>query len=279
MSRNESKQLGNGANAVITAAYSGDLETVIAELDQGIDANARDCDGDTALMLAAERGHVEVVKVLLERGTDVNERNLNGETALLRAAGNGRAAVVRVLLAHQAECNAGDIVNCTPLMRAAYRGHVDVVKELLGCGADANARNKFGNNSAMLAARNGHSEIEGLLRAALDGAGQPRTPRRAPLARLAREIGEFRDRMRGPGHARGLAVDIVNAERHPSSSRRRHRRKAPPCGNYGGSLQEPCLRTRAGGDRRRTVRSHETIGGYPPGVRRSSPPALSAAYL
>src|SRR6266480_1931544 len=149
MSQNDSRQPYDSAKAVITAAYQGDVKTAIAQLGEGADANARDCDGDTALMLAAERGHIELMKVLLKNGADVNAENYNGETALMRAAQNGRAAA--------------DIVNNTPLMRAAYRGHVDVVKELLAYGADPNARNAFGNTAATLAARNGHSKVESLL--------------------------------------------------------------------------------------------------------------------
>jgi len=180
MSRNEVKR-HDPAQAVITAAYSGDTEAVIAQLDQGADLNARDCDGDTALILAADRGHIELVQVLVERGADVNAKNQNGETALLRAAGNGRAAVVKLLLAHQADRNAGDIVNCAPLMRAAYRGHVEVVKELLACGVDTHARNSFGNTAATLAARSGHSEIVEMLREAVDAglADQLQPKRRA----------------------------------------------------------------------------------------------------
>jgi uncharacterized protein len=97
--------------------YQGDVKTGIAQLDEGADVNARDCDGDTALMLAAERGHIELVKVLLKNGADVNAENLNGETALMRAAENDRAAAVKILLAHHANCDAGDIINCRPLTR------------------------------------------------------------------------------------------------------------------------------------------------------------------
>jgi len=76
VSGNDSKQPYN----LITVAYQGDVKTGIAQLDEGADVNARDCDGDTALMLAAERGHIELVKVLLKNGADVNAANLNGET-------------------------------------------------------------------------------------------------------------------------------------------------------------------------------------------------------
>src|SRR5260370_19225882 len=84
---NDSKQPNN----LITVAYQGDVKTGIAQLDEGADVNARDCDGDTALMLAAERGHIELVKVLLKNGADVNAENLNGETALMRAAERQRS--------------------------------------------------------------------------------------------------------------------------------------------------------------------------------------------
>jgi ankyrin repeat protein len=90
MSGNDLKQL----NSLITTAYQGDVKTAIAQLDEGADVNARDCDGDTALMLAAERGHIELVKVLLKNGADVNAENFNGETALMRAAENDRAVAV-----------------------------------------------------------------------------------------------------------------------------------------------------------------------------------------
>ena len=158
MSQNDSKQPSNPAKSVITAAYRGDVTTAIAQLGEGADVNARDCDDDTALMLAAERGHIELVKVLL--------KNHTGETALMRAAVNGQAAAVKILLDHHADGDAADIANSTPLMRAAYRGHVDVVKELLACGADPNARNAFGYTAATLSARNGHSDVETVLREA-----------------------------------------------------------------------------------------------------------------
>src|SRR5258708_31366755 len=91
MGRNDSKQPYDPAKAVITVAYQGDVKRGIAQLDEGADVNARDCDGDTALMLAAERGHIELVKVLLKNGADVNAENLNGETALMRAAERQRS--------------------------------------------------------------------------------------------------------------------------------------------------------------------------------------------
>src|SRR5260370_38516317 len=104
MSGNHSKLPYN----LITAAYQGDVKTAIAQLAEGADVNARDCDGDTALVLASERGHIELVKVLLKNGADVNAKNLNGVTALIAAAENHATAVVKILLAHQPHSAAGE---------------------------------------------------------------------------------------------------------------------------------------------------------------------------
>src|SRR3979490_1706064 len=108
MSENHSKLPYN----LITAAYQGDVKTAIAQLAEGADGNAADCDGDTALVLAAERGHIELVKVLLKNGADVNAKNLNGVTALMRAAENDRAAAVKILRAPHANCDPGELVTC-----------------------------------------------------------------------------------------------------------------------------------------------------------------------
>ena len=54
------------------AIRDGDLKAVRAQLDGGVDVNARDADGNTPLLLAAVCAGPEFVELLLKKGADVN---------------------------------------------------------------------------------------------------------------------------------------------------------------------------------------------------------------
>jgi len=69
-------------NALIHAAYGGDMETVAVLLDHHADVNARDDMGKTALIEAARQGHTDAVRLLLENGAAVDLQALDGSTAL-----------------------------------------------------------------------------------------------------------------------------------------------------------------------------------------------------
>ena len=71
-----------GRTLLMHAAFEGDLDRVLALLDEGSDPNARDAGGDTALMFASMGGHFLVVKMLLAHGADPLARAGNGWTAL-----------------------------------------------------------------------------------------------------------------------------------------------------------------------------------------------------
>ncbi|EXM12345.1 hypothetical protein FOTG_19154, partial [Fusarium oxysporum f. sp. vasinfectum 25433] len=51
-------------------------------LDQGVQINARNDDGDTALYLASAAGCTAIVQRLLEKGADVNGRGHSGRVPL-----------------------------------------------------------------------------------------------------------------------------------------------------------------------------------------------------
>lgn len=79
------------------ASFDGDLDRVIASLDEGSDVNARDGGGDTALMFAAMGGHFLVVKMLLAHGADPLLRAKNGWTALMFAESRHQHEVAALL--------------------------------------------------------------------------------------------------------------------------------------------------------------------------------------
>ena len=66
---------------LLRAAREGDLKTVRAALDSGVDINARGRKKQTALHEAVLGGHPEVVKALIKAGADLELCNDDGWTA------------------------------------------------------------------------------------------------------------------------------------------------------------------------------------------------------
>ncbi len=84
--------------ALIAAAQNGDQAAVAAELDAGVDVNARTRYGASALSFAAEKGHLEIVRLLIERGADVNVQDtFYNATPLTWASMNRHKEVYRLL--------------------------------------------------------------------------------------------------------------------------------------------------------------------------------------
>lgn len=89
----------------------GKSDALVAALDAGGDAKARDRWGCSLLYYAAGKGDLELIERLLERGADPERAS---------DAGN------------------------TPLMIAAARGYLQIVKRLLAAGADVAHSNRWG---------------------------------------------------------------------------------------------------------------------------------------
>ncbi len=98
------------ADPIHTAAKAGDLAAVQAELDAGVDVDAKDEDYRdwTPLMYAALDGHKEVVELLIAKGADVNAKNKVGQTPLQFTAWKGHKEIAELLIAEGADVNAKD---------------------------------------------------------------------------------------------------------------------------------------------------------------------------
>ena len=94
------------SNSILEAAREGDLQTVEAQLESGVDVNQANPSGDTPLTYAAFMGHLKIVDLLLEKGADVNANGLAGWTALHLAAQRGHEKIVQQLIAKGAKINA-----------------------------------------------------------------------------------------------------------------------------------------------------------------------------
>ena len=141
-------QLGpDGFHLLHHAAISGDLATVIANVDGGVDVDLLDSDGWTALMRACLWGHVDVVEALLSRAARTDaQAHAGGGTALIFACLHGpkvppphpaprwnadkALAVVQMLLKHGARPDQGNWKHETPLMIARQAGAKEIVRLL-----------------------------------------------------------------------------------------------------------------------------------------------------
>jgi len=128
------------ADPIHDAAEDGDLAGVQAELDKGVDVNAKTDYGMTPLHFAAYSGHKEIAELLIAEGADVNAKEEGGGTPLLYAAIRGHKEIAELLIDKGADVNAKDKYGFTPLYQTARFGHKEVAELLIAKGADVNAK-------------------------------------------------------------------------------------------------------------------------------------------
>ncbi len=103
---------------LIKASENGDISTMKRLLDQRIDANVVNANGETPLEKAVEGNQIDAVKLLIKNGADVNAMDKNGTTPLMIAAKKGLVIILVILLDHGAEIAASDGKGLTALLHA-----------------------------------------------------------------------------------------------------------------------------------------------------------------
>lgn len=165
---------------LITAAGSGDTETVERLLDEGASVHARDADGRTALVAAAYGNHLGAAEVLVRAGADVNAKDGTQQSAYListsEVGDDGR--LVELTLENGADVRSLDSYDGTGLIRAADRGHVRIVERLLETETDVDHVNNLGWTALLEAVILGggdarHTEVVRLL---VEGGADPNIP-------------------------------------------------------------------------------------------------------
>lgn len=151
--------------ALMEAAFTGNLEVAQELVSKGISPNATDAEQHTPLMWAAFNGHTPVIGYLLEKGAKLDATDENGRGALMYASSGPYAETVEFLLNKGAEVNLqGTLEGFTALMTAAAEGQIEVVRLLLGHGADPALKDKDGDTAESFARQNGHTAVVELLK-------------------------------------------------------------------------------------------------------------------
>lgn len=111
----EAKTRGK-VTALLDASETGDVKSVCALLDDGLDVNVRDERKQTALVFAAAAGYITIVDMLLQRGAEVNVRDAHYRgTPLHFAAFNDHEELSVLLTLHGADLDARNRFKKTPL--------------------------------------------------------------------------------------------------------------------------------------------------------------------
>lgn len=108
-----------GVSSLMLAVSNNDLEGVkFFSRAGGFLINQKNIGGATALHIAARNGNIDIIIALLENGADVNIADNEGWTPLMRAAGSGNAKIVEALLAKGANVGALNSSHETALIHA-----------------------------------------------------------------------------------------------------------------------------------------------------------------
>ncbi|TDH66858.1 hypothetical protein CCR75_003126 [Bremia lactucae] len=100
-------------------ASTGDVDKILAALNQGENVNVQDLEGRTMLHWAVDREHTTVVEELLRREASPNIQDSDGMTPLHYAASCEHEALARLLVTYGALVDIKDIDGDTPLLKAS----------------------------------------------------------------------------------------------------------------------------------------------------------------
>lgn len=146
--------------SIQNAAMDGNMNEVKKFLQDGVDVNAVDKEGDSALIVASRWGYLDVVSLLIQEGADPNQQNIASESALGEALVFDRKKDVQLvgeLIKAGADIETQDEDGYTPLHTLAYNGHhraPSIARTLLAQGANPNSLTQGGQDALMLALDN-----------------------------------------------------------------------------------------------------------------------------
>jgi len=134
-------------DSILAAAFIGDVEAVKQHLNNGVDVNTKNEDGNTPLHVAAWKGHKEIAKLLIARGAGVGEKNKEDETPLFFIISKSwdwehkaTSEIVELLITSGADVNVKNRRGTFLLQDAIRYCGNNIIELLINAGADVNAK-------------------------------------------------------------------------------------------------------------------------------------------
>jgi len=200
----------NDWSAARFAVAASDLDMLNHLIDNEIDLNIPDNQGETPLMIAAAQCDKDMVELLLRHNANPLAEDVNGTTAYDYAFNAGRkflalliaeqstlysianadlAGVLKSVIDQGAYVNIRNDVGYTPLIFAAHENNLDAIQKLIIHGADVNRVEADGWSALHFAADYGNKEI---VKALID-AGADYTIRTVKDNKTARDFAVDKD--------------------------------------------------------------------------------------
>jgi hypothetical protein len=174
--QNGSMSAAEAMEQAVLGAQNGDFSATEIYLALGRPAGLCGEDGRTLLQRLALLPEPAALIAALDQGADANARNLSGETALMSALEAGRSESARALANHGADVDARDGLGRVAMLRLIEAEHAqaeDAVEWLLGFGANAKLRDAQGRAAGEIAESLGLFDIADMIEAHLEAAGAP----------------------------------------------------------------------------------------------------------
>lgn len=148
-----------GNTILSTAALMGDTKIAAAALEKGAYIELKTNEGMTPLHYAAKGGNTELVVLLIKKGADVNMKNEIDMTSLHFNAQQGNAEVTRHLVAAGADVNAIAMDGAAPVHLACEEGYIDIIRIFSEKNADFTIKDGNSERGVDIASKNGHTAI------------------------------------------------------------------------------------------------------------------------
>lgn len=154
--------------SLISMIESGQIDSVLLLLFDGVSANSCDINGTSALIKAIEsqsEHQLDIIKLLLVYNADVNQQGEAHMIPLLRALARQDRRIIQVLLDAGANLNQRilEARNNTLLMQAMHKNAYNTAKTLIELGATLTIADSDGNTALHLAIQASQDDLVELL--------------------------------------------------------------------------------------------------------------------